>query len=256
MIKYEDFRRGFEIVYKLFLPPVCYSCRAPVVEHGGFCSPCWQKIKFITPPYCDRLGIPFPYDPGCDFISPRALANPPFFERARGAFIYEDFGRSCIHQLKYGRQLHLVKPISTWMMAAGKDVLLDCDILIPIPLSWRRLWARRFNQATKLAENISKMRDIPISYHALQRIRHTRTQVGLAANQRAKNVSGAFSINLDYLDDIAGKNCLLVDDVFTSGATANACTKTLLKAGAKKVDILVAAIVCQQGPEVLIENPS
>src|ERR1700716_1531994 len=129
------------------LPPLCPSCRDPVAEPGALCPACWARISFIAPPYCERLGIPFAYDPGPGILSMQAIADPPAYQRARAALRFDEVARALVHALKYGDRLDLAPTLGRWMARAGATVLAEADALVPVPLHWRRLWARRFNQS-------------------------------------------------------------------------------------------------------------
>jgi ComF family protein len=229
-------------VLNVALPPLCPACRQLVGEKG-LCAACWSKLSFIAPPYCERLGVPFAYDPGAGVISMQAISDPPVFARARAAVRYDEIARTLVHQLKYGDRLELVPPMGQWMARAGHELLADADALLPVPLHWRRLWMRRFNQSVLLAKAISFASKVPLSDDILRRIKPTVQQVGLSKTERARNVQDAFQVPPDRKVAIKGKRLILVDDVLTSGATANACTTALLRAGAIRVDVLVFARV-------------
>ena len=126
---------------------------------------------------------------------------------------------------------------------AGGELLADADALLPVPLHWRRLWARRFNQAAALAKAISEVSGVPVLHGGINRVRATPQQVGLSKSERAGNVQGAFQVPADRKAEIAGKRLVLVDDVLTSGATVDTCARALLRAGARSVDLLVFARV-------------
>ena len=130
-----------------------------------------------------------------------------------------------------------------WMARAGRELLMDADALLPVPLHWRRQWLRRFNQSAALAGAIGTLHDRPVVHGALRRVRATPQQVGRSRAERADNVQGAFRVPADRKIDIAGRRLILVDDVLTSGATVDACTRALLRAGASRVDVLVFARV-------------
>src|SRR5215216_7505461 len=137
------------------LPPLCPACREPVRDPGGLCAACWSRLGFITRPYCERLGIPFAYDPGPGILSLQAIADPPAYARARAAVRFDDVARSLVHALKYGDRLDLAPTLGRWMAQAGHELLVGADALVPVPLHWQRLWARRFNQSAALANCIS-----------------------------------------------------------------------------------------------------
>lgn len=224
------------------LPPLCPACRQ-VVREAGLCATCWSKLSFITRPYCERLGIPFAYDPGPGVVSMQALADPPAYRRARAAVRYDEIGRTLVHALKYGDRLELAPLMGGLMARAGQDLLAQADALVPVPLHWRRLWMRRFNQSMLLAKAISRLAGIPLAEGALKRVKATAQQVGLGKSERAQNLQGAFCVPPEGEALVAGRHLVLVDDVLTSGATADAVARTLLRAGAANVDVLVFARV-------------
>jgi len=225
------------------LPPTCLACRVPVGEGGGLCPRCWAGAGFIERPFCERLGTPFPSDYGGALMSPAALADPPAYGRARAVARYGDVVRDLVHLLKYGDRLDLVQTLGRWMARAGGELLVDADLLVPVPLHWTRLWQRRFNQSSALARAISKLSGVPAVDHVLARARATPPQFGLPRKDRAKNVQSAFEVPKAARGEIKGRKLVLVDDVLTTGATVDACTKALLRAGAARVDVLVLARV-------------
>ena len=226
-------------------PPVCIGCRRATAAHNALCPRCWSAMRFIERPYCERLGTPFEQDLGQPgLLSPAAIANPPVFARARAVARFEDGpARLIVHRLKYYDRLELARPIGHWMARAGADLIGDAALLVPMPIHRLRLAHRRFNQAALLAQVLSEETGIPLATQALVRIKPTAPQIGLSRAQRAENVQGAFSVPEERRHEIAGMRVLLVDDVMTSGASANAAARTLLRAGATAVDVLVFARV-------------
>src|SRR5579863_763152 len=224
------------------LPPLCAVCRAPV--HGnGLCPGCWSKLSFITRPYCERLGIPFVYDPGPGILSMEAIADPPAYNRARAAVRFDEISRALVHALKYGDRLDLAPMMGRWIGHAGGELLAEADALVPVPLHWRRLWARRFNQSAMLAAAVSATSGVPVAGAALKRVKATAQQVGLSRPERAANIQGAFRVPDESKPAIIGRRLVLIDDVLTSGATVEGCARALLRAGAANVDVLVFARV-------------
>jgi ComF family protein len=224
------------------LPQLCAACREPV-DGEGLCGACWSKLSFIAPPYCARLGIPFPFDPGPGILSMEAIADPPPYGRARAAVRFDETARVLVHAFKYGDRLDLAPLLGRWMANAGRELTREADLLVPVPLHWRRQWARRFNQSALLADGIAKASGVPVSHRALKRLKATAQQVGLARTERAANVQGAFGVRPGARGEVNGARLVLVDDVLTSGATTEACTRALLRAGAASVDVLVFARV-------------
>lgn len=235
-------RSAFALAVDVALPQLCAACREPV-EGDGLCPACWSRLTFIAPPYCERLGIPFPYDPGPGVLSMEAIADPPAYRRARAAVRFDDVARTLVHALKYGDRLDLAPMMGHWMATAGRALTANADAIIPVPLHWRRRWMRRFNQSALLSEAISKASGVPVAYDALKRVKATPQQVGLSQSARALNVQGAFRVSPTGKAAIEGRRLILVDDVITTGATVDACARALLRAGATEVDVLAFARV-------------
>ncbi|HEY2212680.1 MAG TPA: ComF family protein [Bradyrhizobium sp.] len=223
------------------LPTLCVACREPV-DGEGVCAKCWARLSFIAPPFCPKLGIPFVYDPGPGLLSMEAIADPPAYQRARAAVRYDDVARTLVHALKYQDRTDLAPAMGRWMARAGRE-LLEADVLIPVPLHWRRGWSRRYNQSGALARSIERQSGVKVISEALRRVRPTQQQIGLSRSQRASNVQGAFKVAADRQSEIQGRRVVLIDDVLTSGATADACARALLRAKAASVDVLVFARV-------------
>jgi ComF family protein len=224
------------------LPQLCAVCREPVGGEG-LCAACWARLSFIAQPYCERLGIPFPYDPGPGILSLEAISDPPAYHRARAAVRYDDVSRALVHALKYGDRLDLAPMMGRWMAHAGRALAAEADAILPVPLHWRRQWARRANQSGLLAEVIARASGVPVTHGALKRVKATPQQVGLSQSERTANVQGAFAVPAAARAEVAGRKLILVDDVLTSGATVDACARALLRAGAAYVDVLVFARV-------------
>jgi ComF family protein len=226
----------------LALPRLCAACREPVAG-PGLCAACWSKLSFIRRPYCERLGVPFVYDPGPGILSMEAIADPPVYNRARAAVRFDEISRVLVHALKYGDRLDLAPMMGRWISHAGSELLAGADALVPVPLHWRRLWARRFNQSAMLAAAVSAASGVPVVTAALKRVKATAQQVGLSRPERAANVQGAFRVPDAGKPAVVGRRLVLVDDVLTSGATVEGCARALLRAGAANVDVLVFARV-------------
>lgn len=225
------------------LPPHCLACQVPVARLGALCPNCWRDLRLIEKPYCAQLGIPFAYDLGPGALSAEAIADPPPFERCRAVAAFDQVARRLVHGLKYRDRLELANWMGVWMARAGTELMADADVVVPVPLHRRRLWWRRFNQSAALAKAVAGAGAKRFVPGALLRVRPTAQQVGLSANERERNVSGAFRVAAAGRADVAGRRVLLVDDVYTTGATAKAATRALRRGGAAAVDVLVFARV-------------
>jgi len=225
------------------LPPRCLVCGGIVPDAGAMCGPCWAGMSFIEAPYCDRCGLPFEVDAGPASICGACSARPPPYGLARAVLRYDDASRPLILSFKNGDRMQAARHLGRWMARIGQDVLAGADVVAPTPLHWRRLVSRRYNQAAELARAIAHEAGVAHCADLLKRTRPTPIQGGLNARARRLNVRGAFAVTARHQENLAGASVVLVDDVFTTGATVEACTKTLLRAGAARVDILVLARV-------------
>jgi len=236
-------RRFAGDVLDMVLPVTCGVCERPVSGAGGLCEACWSDLEMISRPVCDAYGTPFVFDEGDGAVSARAIANPPVWDRARGAVIFNDCSQHLVHALKYRDRHEVVRSMAKMMVHAGRDVIAQADVIAPVPLHRWRLWSRRYNQAALLAGEIGALAGVKTQNGLVERLRNTRSQVGLGEGQRSRNVKGAFSVPEARVPEILGRRVLLVDDVMTSGATANECAQVLKRAGAVHVDVLVFALV-------------
>nr|WP_046864247.1 ComF family protein [Microvirga massiliensis] len=228
-------------------PPSCAACEAAVATPQLLCAACWSRMRFIERPFCERLGTPFAADLGGSLLSPAAVAEPPVFRRARAVARYDEVARSLVHRLKYGDQDRLARPMGLLMARAGAELLREADVIVPVPLHRWRLWTRRFNQAAALAWSIAERAGCPCDPFLLSRVRSTRQQVGLTRAQRRENLQGVFRVPEEARPRLSGRRAVLVDDVFTTGATANAASRALLRGGATSVDVLCFAQVVPDG---------
>lgn len=190
---------------------------------------------------CDSCGRPFEYDKGKGLICGSCFKDPPPFDKARSALVYDEHSRKLITRFKYGDRGDVVPGYALWLQRAGAEMLTQTDYIIPVPLHFRRLIQRKFNQSILLAEALSELSSVPLLRDGLVRQKHTPPQASLSQAARRKNVQGAFSINEEYREMVACKRIVLVDDVMTTGATIHACTKALKKAKVAEVNVLTLA---------------
>lgn len=236
--------RFFTLLANAVLPPLCFSCRAPVGATGELCPACWRALNFINGAQCLCCGVPFDVVAGAsDLECDQCLRTPPAFSRARAPLLYDDAAKAIIMRFKHGDQLQAIRTFLPWLQVAGSEVLARADVLVPVPLSYWRFFKRRYNQAALLAQHLARATGKTVSVDALRRTRHTPSQGGRSRAERFKNVENAFVVHPRKTAQVSGKTVVLLDDVLTTGATAGACAKALLAAGAARVDVLTIARV-------------
>lgn len=198
----------------------------------------WSKLQFLTAPLCACCGAPFEIAVDDAQRCGACLARSPAFDRARAALIYGDVSRDLVLALKHQGRRDGLALLAGWMASAGAELLSEADLIVPVPLHYLRLVRRGFNQSVWLAAALGRSSGVHLSVDALKRTRATPIQGGLSADGRRRNVQGAFKVRSGRQRLITGKRILLVDDVFTTGATTEACARALKKAGAACVDVL------------------
>jgi len=192
-----------------------------------------------------------PYDAGQPCLSAAALASPPVYDRARAVARYSETMRDLIQSFKSRDRQEGLRLFNRWLAHAGAELLADAELIVPVPLYRSRLWWRRFNQSAMLAQGVSRLSGVPVDCFVLKRVRRTASQVGLSAEQRKRNVAGAFKIAPSRGPAIKGRKIVLVDDVITTGATAEACARVLKRGGAARVDVLALARAVEPAAFVL-----
>jgi len=232
-------RRALGAALDLLLPPYCLNCGAAVGGAGGLCARCWRDITFLGAPCCAGCGLPFGYELGPDVLCASCLRERPVFNRARAAVRYDEASRRLILAFKHGDRLHLAPAFGGWMRRAGAALLGEADLVVPVPLHWTRLFARRYNQAAVLAHALARAGGPPVGADWLVRRRRTPSQGKRNAQARRRNVAGAFALRRGR--SVEGRRVVLIDDVLTTGATLNECARVLLRAGAARVDALTLA---------------
>ena len=223
-------------------PPMCAGCARPCNSAEPFCPDCCRALDLISEPYCPLCGIPLAAETATSSLCGDCLGSVHLFDRARATGFYQGLIREVIHRFKYGGKTFLVRPLARMLIGPARELtrLHRIDTIVPVPLHYRRLRQRGFNQASLLARRLGSLLQIPVDYSSLNRTRWTDPQIGLSRRQRAENVRGAFS--LKATENLRGKGVLLVDDVLTTGETVNQCVKVLRKAGqAREVVVLTVA---------------
>lgn len=225
----------------LIFPPQCLNCNLLVPSHGTLCLSCWQGIEFITDPCCQCCGYPFAFATGEQSLCGECLQSPPPYARARAAFRYSDASRDLVRKLKFHDQTLLARIFATWLISAGRPLIDDCELIVPVPLHYWRFVRRRYNQSALLAQSLSRQCGLPVLVDGLSRTRNTPPQSSLTRKQRIENVRDVFTVTPRHARAIRGRRVLLVDDVITTAATVRECTQALLAAGAASVQVLALA---------------
>lgn len=266
--------RALGAALDLLLPPRCLGCGGAVGQAGGLCARCWDALRFIDAPVCrccglgleEALGRPDGGQEGGaegapgggDPLCAACLTQAPAFDRLRSALVYDDASRPLILAFKHADRTALAPLFAAWMARAGAEMLRDADVLVPVPLHRWRLWRRRYNQAALLCHALARSPlvrsaadgGVRVAAGLLARRRATRAQGRLSAKGRARNVKGAIHLATGQVaglaagaGDVRGLRVVLIDDVYTTGATVTECVRVLRRAGAARVDVLTLARV-------------
>ncbi len=214
------------------------------------CARCWAELAFVSAPVCARCGLGLQAESAADgeAVCGACHVRPPRFDRARAALAYDDASSRLILAFKHASRLEATPLFARWLETAGAALIAEADLIAPAPLHWRRLLWRRYNQAAELARRVARDAGRVYAPDLLVRPKATPSQSGLSAGQRRRNLAGALALNPAWSDRIDGKRVLVVDDVFTTGATAEQAALALRRAGAAAVDVLTVARVERPRP--------
>jgi len=225
------------------LPPRCLGCGREALEPASLCAACWSGLTFITRPFCRCCGLPFEIEAGEEALCGACLRERPAFERARAALVYDEASRRLLLPFKHADRTEIARLFVAWMAGAGGELLGACDLVAPVPPHWRRLLARRYNQAALLSQGLARRGGLQAAPDLLVRRRATESQGRKSRAGRKRNVAGAFAVSPRWRAALQGRRVLLVDDVMTTGATLEACARVLKRAGAAEVSVLLLARV-------------
>ncbi|QFT58209.1 DNA utilization protein GntX [Sulfitobacter sp. THAF37] len=236
----ERLQTGLNAVY----PARCLSCGDVVGSDYGLCGPCWRGVAFIGSTICDMCGAPLPGMAGTDVLACDAcLQSPRPWAQGRAAVLYADTGRRLVLALKHGDRQEIARPAGCWMAAAAQPLLREDTLIVPVPLHWRRMASRRYNQSALLARAIARESARTWCPDLLQRHRATPSLDGLGREARFDALQDAIRLNPARRTMVRSRPVLLVDDVMTSGATLAAATAACLAAGSGQVCVVTLARV-------------
>ena len=228
----DTIKSALNVVLDFALPPRCAGCGSIVGQLHSFCADCWTEVEFLGDSGCTSCGLPLEATDA--ELCGVCIAKPPRIQRTRAAVAYGDLSRSIAIKLKYGRKVALARTMARYMAP-----LVSTDgpaILVPVPLHRTRLWQRGFNQSALVARELAKATGLRSEERLLRRVKRTPALKGMSLSQRRKTVAGAF--NVDPSAELAGRTVVLIDDVLTTGSTANACARALKLAGARRVELV------------------
>lgn len=232
-------------LFDFILPPRCLHCGKIICNENSLCPECFEKISFITQPYCKHCGCPLDgnKDDLYELVCLKCLNKKNSFRLCRSAIKYDEFSRKLLLDFKFADHVENKLLLARWLFWAGKDIFdMGADMIIPVPLHYTRLIQRKYNQSAILAAELSKLCSIPAVYNVLKKTKYTAPQVRCNSKDRKINVKNAFKVTQPC--KIKGKRIILIDDVYTTGATTRECIKILKQSGALSIDVLTVARVC------------
>jgi ComF family protein len=235
-------RAAGRIVLDALVPPQCLGCGTIVEAAGALCADCFGTFRFLAAPMCRVCGCSLPdADADRDLVCAACLRQRPDFNQARAVFVYDAASRGLILKFKNGDRTDAAVHMARWMQRAGAELIAACDVIVPVPLHRWRLLMRSYNQSALIANALGRLTKKKVLPDGLLRTRATKSQGHLDRQERHRNVANAFRVRRP--EQVQGSRVLLIDDVLTTGSTVEACTRALLAAGARAVDVLVLARV-------------
>ncbi|MGZ9103973.1 MAG: double zinc ribbon domain-containing protein, partial [Rhodoplanes sp.] len=232
----------------VLMPPQCLCCGRIVEKAQTLCPACWPRLHFIDGPRCAVCGVPFEVDLGEGAICGECARSRPPYGRARAVLVYDDGSKPLILKFKQGDRGEAAVAYGHWMARAGAEILADADLLVPVPLHWTRLFARRYNQAALLAYAVGRLSGVSVAPDLLVRRKRTPKLGTLGPSARRRAVQSAIAIHPRQRHRLRGRRVVVIDDVHTTGATLAACVRVLLAAGAGNVDVLTLARTVRAEP--------
>ena len=243
-LDHKGLRRAMKGALRLFYPPQCLGCGDGVGEEGALCPDCWRETRFVTGTCCHRCGAPLPDDgtgaadlAACD----DCLRIPRPWRAGRAALVYCGTGRAMVLALKHGDRPDLAPPLAAWLSRAAAPLIRPGMVVAPVPIHWRRLMKRKYNQAELLADHLARLRGMAHLPDLLIRQRHTEGQDHKGAAERLANIAGSIAVSPRRIRAVQGRAVLLVDDVMASGATLAESARALTAAGSGPVSVVTLA---------------
>jgi len=237
-------RSSLQTALRVLYPSRCLSCGVQTGHDFALCSSCWREVEFITGLVCDECGVPLPGRSGTVEKCDGCLRDPKPWQCGRAAVRYEGQGRDLVLKLKHGDRDDIAEPAARWMLDAARDIIVPDMIVAPVPLHWKRILRRRYNQSHLLGQSFAQAAGLECVPDLLVRRRHTPMLEGKSPQERKLIVKDAITVHAKIQALIKGRAVLLVDDVMTTGATLGAATRACYDGGAKSVNIVVLARVC------------
>lgn len=219
-------------------PPQCLCCQEEVGVHGALCTTCWGRLSFLGEPACETCGYPFEFEILTHAQCGGCIKQSPPYAQARAVMRYDDHSQKLVTQMKYADQGQMAASYGKWLAHAGRSLIEQSDVIVPVPLHYLRLLQRRYNQSVLLGRALSRECGLAMIPDALLRTRYTRPQASLTHAQRQKNVRRAFAVSPRWMSALYQRRVLLIDDVMTTSATIHACTNALLEGGVAEVRVL------------------
>lgn len=235
-----NYRKTIKNFIKIIFPSSCFVCDK-IIADGHFCTHDWKKIQFLHYPACEICFWPFGFEVEGKILCAACIKDPPLYFKSICVLKYDEFSKALITKFKYSDKTYIAKYFADLMFNQAREILPGIDIIAPVPLHKLRLMKRKYNQAALIANHFAKLSGKKIINDLLIRVKNTKAQSGLNKKLRSKNIAGAFVLNKKYLPEILGKNILLIDDVITTGATIDACSRVLKKGKVDKVYVVTLA---------------
>jgi ComF family protein len=245
VVSLQIIKKKLHSVLGLVFPSKCLVCNDIVGVESRLCFDCWKKVEFISNPSCSKCGYPFEFDIGEPMLCGSCADEPLVFDKAMSVFRYGEISKVLVHKLKYSDKLHIAKYLATLMLNKIQAKNGSFDFIIPVPMHRKKLRRRLYNQAALIAKHISSLSGIPFLPNGLTKTLYHVPQTGLRRELRKENVRNSFGVTKKYSNVIIGKNILLIDDVYTTGATINECSKVLKSALCNNITVATVARVIE-----------